>query len=168
MGNTKLNLDTIKKYQQELKTCSGTNILLYGCNVAAKDAGSEFISKLHDITSTEIAASTTPIGNSNKGGNWELNYSTSSVVKKNSLAFTLETQRNYVGVLNEEGLESLSTEKELLAKEQELVTQEKELLTKEQELVPQTSVTQQQELLTKEQTLLTKEQELGHWFRRMG
>ncbi|MEG4219819.1 DUF4347 domain-containing protein [Microcoleus sp. Pol12A6] len=32
------------------------NLLLYGCNVAAGDAGEEFITRLHKLTGAQIAA----------------------------------------------------------------------------------------------------------------
>ncbi|VEP17876.1 hypothetical protein H1P_6510002 [Hyella patelloides LEGE 07179] len=75
----------------------GDRILLYGCNVAAGDAGAEFIAKLRNFTDAEIAASTTPIGNAAKGGNWELDVATD--YGQSRLAFTAETQQNYIGVL---------------------------------------------------------------------
>ena len=73
------------------------NLLIYGCNVAAGDAGAEFVTKLNSITGAEIAASTTLIGNAAKGGNWNLDYQTEA--NTNSLVFTEETKQNYAGVL---------------------------------------------------------------------
>ena len=106
LGNTQLSLDTLNQYASNLKTWfsksplllgegQGERLLLYGCNVAAGDAGEEFITKLHQITGAEIAASTTPIGNAAKGGNWELDVATQ---KTTDLAFTLATQATYSGV----------------------------------------------------------------------
>ena len=112
LGNSQLNLDTLNKYQQELATwlssssfipdplCEAVSfrasLLIYGCNVAAGDAGEEFIDKLHNITGAEIAASTTLVGNTAKGGNWELDLTTKT--KDSKLAFTPETQAAYAGV----------------------------------------------------------------------
>ena len=48
-------------------------------------AGEEFIAQLRKITGAEIAASTTPIGNKAKGGNWELDFASNASSK---LAFT--------------------------------------------------------------------------------
>ncbi|MFM6592105.1 MAG: DUF4347 domain-containing protein, partial [Dolichospermum sp.] len=58
-------------YTQQLQQWP-QNILLYGCNVAAGDAGAEFIHKLHQITNATISASTTKTGNAALGGNWQL------------------------------------------------------------------------------------------------
>ncbi len=102
LGNTQLSLDTLTKYQNELKQWFSSflvprsSLLIYGCNVAAGDAGEEFIAKLHDLTDAEIAASTTRTGNAAKGGNWELNINTGS--NKPQLAFTEDLQHSYIGV----------------------------------------------------------------------
>ncbi|MCC0179539.1 DUF4347 domain-containing protein [Waterburya agarophytonicola K14] len=109
LGNTQLSLDTLNTYKSQLKTwfnppaCSTPlnkggrgDLLLYGCNVAAGDAGEEFITKLHNITGAEIAASTTRIGNAAKGGNWELDYQIKS--DQIPLAFTEQTINSYAGV----------------------------------------------------------------------
>ncbi|MDJ0593733.1 MAG: DUF4347 domain-containing protein [Pleurocapsa sp. MO_226.B13] len=120
LGNTQLSLDTLNQYKNDLKTwltssflvphplffknssllVPRSSFLIYGCNVAAGDAGEEFITKLQDLTGASIAASTTPIGNSNLGGNWDLDYQSNNLSL--SLAFTPETQRNYAGVLAED------------------------------------------------------------------
>ncbi len=110
LGNTQLNLDTLNSYQSDLKTWFNSpafrtplikggwgDLLIYGCNVAAGDAGEEFINKLHSLTGAEIAASTTRIGNAAKGGDWNLDYQTSNI--EYSIAFTPEAQQTYTGVL---------------------------------------------------------------------
>ncbi|OBQ16853.1 DUF4347 domain-containing protein [Anabaena sp. AL93] len=72
LGNSQLNLTNIHNYTQQLQQWQRQNILLYGCNVAAGDAGAEFIHKLHQITNATISASTTKTGNAALGGNWQL------------------------------------------------------------------------------------------------
>jgi hypothetical protein len=72
LGNSQLNLTNIHNYTQQLQQWQPQNILLYGCNVAAGDAGEEFIHKLHQITTATISASTTKTGNAALGGNWQL------------------------------------------------------------------------------------------------
>ncbi|MDB9451743.1 DUF4347 domain-containing protein [Dolichospermum circinale] len=72
LGNGQLNLTNIHDYTQQLQHWQRQNILLYGCNVAAGDAGAEFIHKLHQITNATISASTTKTGNAALGGNWQL------------------------------------------------------------------------------------------------
>ncbi|MDJ0633337.1 MAG: SdrD B-like domain-containing protein, partial [Xenococcaceae cyanobacterium MO_188.B29] len=111
LGNSELSLDTLDNYKQDLKTWfsnppllggegQGERLLLYGCNVAAGDAGEEFIHKLHNLTSAEIAASTTPVGNAAKGGKWELDYQTKFIATP--LIFEEEIQSNYTEVFADE------------------------------------------------------------------
>ncbi|MGL6342521.1 MAG: DUF4347 domain-containing protein, partial [Waterburya sp.] len=76
LGNAQLSLETLDGYQQELQIWNVPSLLIYGCNVAAGDAGEELITKLHNITGAAIAASTTPIGNTDLGGNWNLDATT--------------------------------------------------------------------------------------------
>ena len=107
LGNIQLSLNTLSQYKSELKTwfsqsphlpvSPSPSLLIYGCNVAAGDAGAEFIAKLHKITGAEIAASTTPIGNADLGGNWQLDVVTQEIT--NNLAFNRKTQQTYSGIL---------------------------------------------------------------------
>ncbi|BAZ49482.1 hemolysin-type calcium-binding region [Nostoc sp. NIES-4103] len=80
LGDSQLSLSTLQRYTQELQTwfspsshlCVSPSLLLYGCNVAAGDAGAEFIEKLHNLTKASIAASANLTGNAALGGDWKL------------------------------------------------------------------------------------------------
>jgi hypothetical protein len=116
LGNSELSLDTLEKYTSQLKTWFSSNpplskgsILLYGCNVAAGDAGAEFLSKLNNITGAKIAASATPTGNAAQGGDWNLEVTTSSM--KVNLAFSAETMESYQSTLQLSPELSASNEK---------------------------------------------------------
>jgi hypothetical protein len=97
LGNTQLSLDTLKLYANELKTWSVSQIMLYGCNVAAGEAGVEFIEKLHQITGAKIAASANKTGDSALGGDWNLEVKTDEF--QVSLALTSEAIAHYSSVL---------------------------------------------------------------------
>ncbi|PSN14881.1 hypothetical protein C7293_09610 [filamentous cyanobacterium CCT1] len=76
LGNTQLNLTNLENHAQALQSwfspqTSNPTLLLYGCNVAAGDAGEEFIQKLHQLTGAGIAASRQVIGQ----GYWSLEVS---------------------------------------------------------------------------------------------
>ncbi|MBD1874557.1 DUF4347 domain-containing protein [Nodosilinea sp. FACHB-131] len=76
LGNTQLNLTNLENHAQALRSwfspqISNPTLLLYGCNVAAGDAGEEFIEKLHQLTGAGIAASRQVIGQ----GYWSLEVS---------------------------------------------------------------------------------------------
>jgi len=73
LGNCQLNLTNIYDYRQQLQNWANIHhILLYGCNVAAGDAGEEFVTKLHQLTGATVMASAKRTGNKALGGDWEL------------------------------------------------------------------------------------------------
>ncbi|MEH2165499.1 MAG: DUF4347 domain-containing protein [Nostoc sp.] len=108
LGNTHLGIDTLDEYSQQLqqwqkifstsgKADNPSNLLIYGCNVALGDAGTEFVEKLHQLTGANIAASRQRIGNAALGGNWELEVRTADM--EVNLAFAETTREAYAGVL---------------------------------------------------------------------
>src|SRR4028119_352618 len=77
LGNSQLSLSTLNHYATQLKSwfTTGDNppsFLLYGCNVAAGDAGEQFIAQLAQLTGANLAASAQKVGNRAKGGTWQL------------------------------------------------------------------------------------------------
>ncbi len=101
LGNSQLSLNTLNNYTEQLQQWfinkNQESLLLYGCNVAAGDAGEEFVQKLHELTKVNIAASTTKTGNALLGGNWSLE-STLGIVTP-TLAFKKEVLETYSFVL---------------------------------------------------------------------
>jgi hypothetical protein len=97
LGNTQLNLHNFSQYAELLKCWKSHNILLYGCNVGAGDAGAEFIAKFHEITNANITASATKTGNAVLGGDWNLEVSFPEH-HGTSLVFQQETLATYQGV----------------------------------------------------------------------
>jgi hypothetical protein len=55
------------------------DILLYGCNVAAADAGVQFIGSLAQATGADVAASTDLTGSNDRSGNWLLEFSKGNI-----------------------------------------------------------------------------------------
>ncbi|WP_275519449.1 DUF4347 domain-containing protein [Trichormus sp. NMC-1] len=107
LGNGQLNLDNINKYAELLQCWQSKSILLYGCNVAAGDAGEEFVRKLHEITNATISASATKTGNAALGGNWELEVNIPTDVETfhgtslpylSDIVFDADTLNTYQGV----------------------------------------------------------------------
>ncbi|WP_353931255.1 DUF4347 domain-containing protein [Okeanomitos corallinicola TIOX110] len=98
LGNRQLNLENLSQYQEFLKDWKVDQILLYGCNVAAGDAGEKFISNLHKITGANISATTKPIGNKNLGGHWNLEISFPETTTIN-VPFKEKTLATYPGIL---------------------------------------------------------------------
>ncbi|MGC9528662.1 MAG: DVUA0089 family protein, partial [Limnospira sp.] len=98
LGDGELSLDTLNRYAPQLRRWGVDNLLLYGCKVAAGDAGEEFVAKLHQLTGAEIAASKSLTGAALKGGNWELEVRTGRAELAEAL--TPEAMGSYRGVLN--------------------------------------------------------------------
>ena len=102
LGNSQLSLDTLSSYQKELASWFALegkhvpSLVIYGCNVAAGDAGEEFLTELRVITQANIAASTTKTGNSALEGNWNLEARLGKVDA--ALPFKTEAIAAYSGV----------------------------------------------------------------------
>jgi Ca2+-binding RTX toxin-like protein len=100
LGKTQLSLDTLECYASQLQTWATpltvSPLLLYGCNVAAGDAGEEFLERLHQLTGANIAASAERIGNAAKGGSWNLERRFGQI--STSSAFLPELMQVYPGV----------------------------------------------------------------------
>ena len=84
LGSASLNLTNLDSYTRELQQWGSAltnegNILLYGCAVAAGERGADFVNQLSQLTGAVIAASISPTGNAEKGGNWELEYTTGNL-----------------------------------------------------------------------------------------
>jgi hypothetical protein len=74
LGKSNLSLFTLKRYASRLKTWSVPNLLIYGCNVAARNSGKEFIRRLHLLTGANIGASIWQLDDTSKGVCLQLNY----------------------------------------------------------------------------------------------
>ncbi len=97
LGNSQLSLDTLGDYASTLQKWKVKQLLLYGCNVAAGDAGEELMTKLQALTGASLAASTTRTGAAARGGNWRLEWRTPGM--KTPLALSAEAQMAYGGIL---------------------------------------------------------------------
>ncbi|HVK56319.1 MAG TPA: DUF4347 domain-containing protein, partial [Burkholderiales bacterium] len=76
-GNAWLNSENIAEYADALTQIgsalsSDGDILLYGCNVGADNAGQSFVQAIAGITGADVAVSTDPTGAASKGGDWVL------------------------------------------------------------------------------------------------
>jgi Domain of unknown function (DUF4347)/Domain of unknown function (DUF4082) len=84
LGNNLLNSTSLSQYSPQIQQwqrslASGADILFYGCNVAAESSGQSFINQIGSLTGADIAASTNLTGNSAKGGDWTLEYTTGKI-----------------------------------------------------------------------------------------
>ena len=91
LGNGLVDTAALAAHADDLATIGrhlapGGDILLYGCNVAAGDAGQAFIDSFGALTHADIAASTDVTGAAALGGNWTLE-AHSGAIEAHSLAF---------------------------------------------------------------------------------
>ena len=108
LGNSRLSLGNLSCYAKALKewfpftksdpqAAISSSLVLYGCNVAAGDTGTEFVAKLHRLTGANIAASTTLTGNADLGGDWNLEAKTRDF--QTTSPFSAATLATYKSVL---------------------------------------------------------------------
>ena len=79
LGNTRLNNDILLFRSEEIASWAAAlaydaDILIYGCEVTATEAGKQLINDIAILTGADIAASDDITGSSNMGGNWILEY----------------------------------------------------------------------------------------------
>ena len=77
LGSTRLDSGNLPDYALSLERIGQSlapegDLLVYGCNVAEGNTGSEFVRQLAAITGADVAASTDPTGSMGLGGDWVL------------------------------------------------------------------------------------------------
>lgn len=97
LGNTRLELDSLDRYAEALGrwfkgASTSPQIHLYGCQVAAGDAGAEFLAKLHHLTGAGIAASPRLVGHAELGGDWRLDATVGAVTAAASMGDSFVAQ----------------------------------------------------------------------------
>ncbi|PWC62034.1 hypothetical protein TSH58_25810, partial [Azospirillum sp. TSH58] len=83
LGSGRFDSNALAHRVEELASIASSlapdgDILLYGCNVAAGH-GPDFLSALGETTGANIAASRTPTGAADRGGDWDLDWSHGAV-----------------------------------------------------------------------------------------
>ncbi|BFM40186.1 Ig-like domain-containing protein [Synechocystis sp. LKSZ1] len=105
LGNSSLSLENLTQQGAELRRwfqgIPQPQIFLYGCQVAAGDAGAEFIEKLRILTQAAVAASTSLTGAASLGGNWNLELQLGDIAMES--VFSANELNNYAGVLDAPG-----------------------------------------------------------------
>lgn len=84
MGTSFLNVETIDKYEEYMKSWSDNinlkaDILLYACNVAKEDEGKKLINQISEITGADVAASINYTGTYGENTDWNLEYSVGNI-----------------------------------------------------------------------------------------
>ncbi|MDT9191078.1 MAG: DUF4347 domain-containing protein, partial [Limnospira sp. PMC 894.15] len=103
LGNSILNLATLGKYTPELKKWRnalgvGSQVILYGCQVAAQKVGQKFVNTLHQVLGSNLAATDNLTGNKQRGGSWNLGVNIGRISA--SPVLSTEVMATYGGVLH--------------------------------------------------------------------
>jgi Ca2+-binding RTX toxin-like protein len=103
LGDTALTGQNIASYQDELSAIGAAlaatgDILLYGCDVAAGEAGQALIDQLATLTRADVAASTDATGSAALGGDWVLEASSGEVAA--ALVVSAQAQQAYAASLD--------------------------------------------------------------------
>ncbi|WP_373534059.1 DUF4347 domain-containing protein, partial [Microcoleus sp.] len=102
LGTEALNSHNLEKFSPQIKQwgkalTQNADILLYGCEVAKGETGQNFLKRLSEITEANIAASATPTGSAELGGDWELEVQTGDI--KATIPFNATARNTYSDVL---------------------------------------------------------------------
>ncbi|QEI11270.1 DUF4347 domain-containing protein [Cellvibrio japonicus] len=84
----------------------GADLLLYGCDLASSEKGDELLEILRNNTHLDVAASTNKTGNTEQGGDWELEIQRGHI--ETGLAFSEKSLRDFSAVLAPTAYNSLS------------------------------------------------------------
>ena len=97
LDNTTLqqNIDAVAGWGNAL-TDTG-DFLFYGCNIAADSDGQTLLNNIAQLTGADVAASDDLTGNSQLGGDWELEYDQGKI--ETAVPINSEAQQNWSGVL---------------------------------------------------------------------
>ena len=79
LGNTEINSDTLELYRDDLTGLAGAShltpdVLMYGCEVGATEAGRSFVEEFSTITGLDVAASDDLTGSDLVSGDWVLEH----------------------------------------------------------------------------------------------
>jgi len=108
LGQTPLDLTTLPRYASAIARwrewlTDDAEIVIYGCNVAA--GSSALVAAIHELTGARVVASSTPVGASDRGGNWDLDVRIgdrdrdSAASDRDPVLFSGATRRRFRGVL---------------------------------------------------------------------
>eukprot|EP01030_Chromulinospumella_sphaerica_P013681 gene13681-13462_t len=84
LGNGPLFSGNLEQYQAQLKAIGAAlgpdgDLLLFGCDVGAGEAGAQFIQSLAQMTGADVAASNDSTAGAVRGGDWDLEVTTGQI-----------------------------------------------------------------------------------------
>lgn len=84
LGSTTLDAESLASREAELRAWgealgADADLLIYGCEVGAGDAGAWLLGELGRLTGADVAGSTDLTGSASLGGDWELEFATGAI-----------------------------------------------------------------------------------------
>ena len=103
LGGATLDSTTLASGAERVKAWGGAltdnaDIMIYGCNLAANEAGQTLIDSLAELTGADVAASDDLTGSALFGADWELEYRTGQV--ETDVAISTEAQQSWANVMS--------------------------------------------------------------------
>jgi Domain of unknown function (DUF4347) len=95
LGNTQLNAATLEQSGDRIQSWGNAlsatgDLLFYGCNIAAGEAGLDLIQQISDLTQADVQASDDLTGSAKLSGDWDLEVATGAIEADS--AINAETQ----------------------------------------------------------------------------
>ncbi len=102
LGATTLSAANLREHAAEIRGWGNrltrdADVMLYGCDVAADEAGKQLVKEIARLSGADVAASIDRTANAEQAGNWDLEYNVGNI--ETDLAFTSEALRAYRGHL---------------------------------------------------------------------
>lgn len=100
LGRQQLNEDNLEKFKgfwtavRKSLESEKSELLIYSCQLAGKEAGKSFVDRLHNVLGVSVAGSVDNTGSEKKGGNWNLEYVAGRIMKDHVLKYI-----NFKGLL---------------------------------------------------------------------
>ncbi|MGV3484840.1 MAG: DUF4347 domain-containing protein, partial [Planctomycetaceae bacterium] len=98
LGNMRLSVNNVEHYAEELSVwqqalSSDADLLIYGCDLAAGEAGVQLLHSLGHFIDADVAASVDATGAAELGGDWSLEYTWGEL--ETEVAFSTELQQSW-------------------------------------------------------------------------
>lgn len=102
LGNSRITAENVRQELSALRTLRhavrpGGDLLFYGCDLAAGEAGGALLDIIQQQTGLDVAASSNPTGNAAQGGDWDLEIRRGSI--ETTLAFSDKALADFSEVL---------------------------------------------------------------------
>ena len=102
LGGSTLDSDALQASAGLIETwgealTAEADLLIYGCNLAATEAGQSLVNSLGELTGADVAASDDLTGNAALGGDWALEYSTGDI--EATIAVSAQAQEDWSNTL---------------------------------------------------------------------